>query len=118
EQVKIQINQAKNKEKRKIVYEEDKIEREGKAQARNFTIERSKWYEQTEINKKEDIANSYEKREQYDKKESLQKKEGEEANKKRKTKKSNRYISNMKSQEDDNMLIAYVVQLIHRLEEK
>ncbi|CAG8614116.1 8548_t:CDS:1, partial [Scutellospora calospora] len=52
---------------------------------------RSKQHKQIVINKKEDIANNYKKREQYDKKESLQKKKGEEANKKRKTEKSNKH---------------------------
>ncbi|CAG8716294.1 5373_t:CDS:2, partial [Scutellospora calospora] len=47
-----------------------------------------------------------------------EKKKGEKASKKRKTEKSNRQISNMESQEDDNMSIVYIVQLIHRLEEK
>ncbi|CAG8472647.1 2022_t:CDS:1, partial [Scutellospora calospora] len=40
EQVKIQINQIKNKGKGKMVYEEDKIEE--KVQAKNITIEAEK----------------------------------------------------------------------------
>ncbi|CAG8521212.1 8850_t:CDS:2, partial [Scutellospora calospora] len=158
-----------------MVYDEDKIEREGKAQVRSITFEakneennsryqvteesrrrnmlkekrkrcdeeehedprdlerrdltkqkqinsehewRTNRDEQIDTNKNEDRGSSSNERENYIKEESLRKNEGEESYKKRRTEKSSRNTSNIEGHREDNMSIAYVVQLIHGLEEK